>query len=178
MKPTPATLSSLNSRRNTKTTFLPSSTNAIAVSEPRRGGWKKHPRKTPKRQTLSVEPLLAYTLQGLNTGTCLQMREIAEIELAIQGGTEKIEAFGMFFTTLLWHTERLSLYRRTGEGRRVDEGNGSYRGTEEREGGEGGGPHRRGCARKLIRSHFPFSARSPTTHRYLGCFRSPKIARL
>lgn len=25
------------------------------------------------------------------------MREIAEIELAIQGGTEKIEAFGMLF---------------------------------------------------------------------------------
>jgi hypothetical protein len=59
------------------------------------------------------------------------MREIAEIELAIQGGTEKIEAFGMLFTTLFWHTERLSLFRRTGEGRRVDEGNGSHRGTEE-----------------------------------------------
>lgn len=30
-----------------------------------------------------------------------QMREIAEIELAIQGGTEKIEALGMSFTWLL-----------------------------------------------------------------------------
>jgi hypothetical protein len=29
-----------------------------------------------------------------------QMREIAEIELAIQGGTEKIEALGMFLVTL------------------------------------------------------------------------------
>jgi hypothetical protein len=68
------------------------------------------------------------------------MREIAEIELAIQGGTEKIEAFGMLFTTLLSCAGRLSLFRRTGEGGRVDEGNGSHRGIEEREGGEGGGP--------------------------------------
>ena len=33
--------------------------------------------------------------------TALQMREIAEIELAIQGGTEKIEALGMSLVTLL-----------------------------------------------------------------------------
>jgi hypothetical protein len=31
----------------------------------------------------------------------LQMREIGEIELAIQGGTEKIEALGMLLVTLL-----------------------------------------------------------------------------
>lgn len=39
------------------------------------------------------------------------MREIAEIELAIQGGTEKIEAFGMWFITLLPYVGRLSLFR-------------------------------------------------------------------
>ena len=46
------------------------------------------------------------------------MREIAEIELAIQGGTEKIEAFGMLFSTLFGTREGLV---RSGEQGKVEE---------------------------------------------------------
>ena len=46
------------------------------------------------------------------------MREIAEIELAIQGGTEKIEAFGKLFSTLFGTREVLV---RSGEQGKVEE---------------------------------------------------------
>ena len=67
------------------------------------------------------------------------MREIAEIELAIQGGTEKIETLGTLSTTHFWYARVLSTFRRTRESRRVYEGDGSHRGIEERKVGKGGG---------------------------------------
>ena len=52
------------------------------------------------------------------------MREIAEIELAIQGGTEKIEQLGSFVRlghgmyTMVWLVDML-LFRRAGPGGRI-----------------------------------------------------------
>ena len=65
------------------------------------------------------------------------MREIAEIELAIQGGTEKIETLGKSLVTL-WCLWMLICRRRAREGGRVDEGDAGHRGTEKRERGERG----------------------------------------
>ncbi len=45
----------------------------------------------------------------------LKMREIAEIELAIQGGTEKIETLGTFILLSLWVTYPHVAFRRTGQ---------------------------------------------------------------
>jgi len=65
------------------------------------------------------------------------MREIGEIELAIQGGTEKIEALGMFLVAVRCLL-MLSRCRRAREGGRVDEGDASHRSVEKREIGERG----------------------------------------
>ena len=69
----------------------------------------------------------------------VQMREIAEIELAIQGGTEKIETLGECVRLMKrwWGTDDRQS-RRAGKGRGVHAGNGSYRSVEEREGRQGG----------------------------------------
>ena len=57
----------------------------------RTGGWKRLPRRTQRQPTWYVlQPLFIHS----EISNTQQMREIAEIELAIQGGTEKIETLG------------------------------------------------------------------------------------
>ena len=53
------------------------------------------------------------------------MREIAEIELAIQGGTEKIETLGMAKVISVCTTDRVC--RGTRQSGRIDARNGCYR---------------------------------------------------
>jgi len=60
----------------------------------------------------------------------MQMREIAEIELAIQGGTEKIETLGMSLVLFSLTVNAELGRRRAREGGRVDEGDASHRGAE------------------------------------------------
>lgn len=54
------------------------------------------------------------------------MREIAEIELAIQGGTEKIETLGEWLLAELYDSFVETFRRRARQGRGVYERNGGY----------------------------------------------------
>ena len=81
-------------------------------------GWRRRPKKTQRRPIWCVLQFLRFP--GLWTEPfLLQMREIAEIELAIQGGTEKIETLG----TCSRHSCTLTLLTRfmTGEQGKVEE---------------------------------------------------------
>lgn len=56
-------------------------------------GWRKRQKKTLRQPTWYV---VALARRRNLTDRFDQMREIAEIELAIQGGTEKIETLGLY----------------------------------------------------------------------------------
>lgn len=72
---------------------------------------RRRRRRTRRQPTWCVTFFASFEEAGLQEVThqfaglqCLaaQMREIAEIELAIQGGTEKIEQLGEYWSTVMF----------------------------------------------------------------------------
>jgi hypothetical protein len=87
-------------RWNTSLIYLPSLTNAIVGFGRLTEGWRRHLKRMRRLQTWWLDTMLNLNCIFWNDN--LQMREIAEIELAIQGGTEKIEQLGGFGFHLPW----------------------------------------------------------------------------